>query len=232
MPFVPLMCRLACRAMGFDQTIDDREALRQHYAEPFPAVRAKQIDHVDPAARYFIERAPFAVFATSGPSGSDASPRGGPPGFIRVLDEHRLAMGDLSGNRRLDSFENLLDDPEVGLLLMVPGVNETLRVNGRACLTTDPAVLDACEIDGVRPAVAVGIDVDEVFLHCAKAFRRSGLWDPASWCAPEERPRAGRIFKEHLHLDGVDPELIEADLEQSYQVTMWQVGGDDQPTAE
>ncbi len=214
--------------MPFEQTIDDRAQLRQHYAEPFPAVKAKQIDHIDAATRQVLARTPFAVLATSSARGVDASPRGGPPGFIRVVDDHRLAIGDLSGNRRLDSFENLLDDPHLGLLCMIPGMNETLRVNGRGSLTMDPAILDLCTIDGTRPGVALGIDVDEVFLHCAKAFRRSGLWEPERWPDAEGRPTAGEIFASHLELD-IDPALIDADLEQGYQVTMWEPGGTDEP---
>ena len=217
--------------MSFEHTIDDRDALRRFYNEPWPAVMDKQIDHVDPAARSFIERSPFAVLATTGPTGTDASPRGGSPGFIRVLDEHRVAMGDLSGNRRLDSYQNILDQPDVGLLLLIPGLGESLRINGRACLTTDPAVLDACVLDGARPSVAVGIDVDQVFLHCAKALRRSGLWDPASWPDPQDRPRAAQIFKEHLLIEA-DADVIEADLEVDYQHSLWLAGGaDGEPVA-
>ena len=217
--------------MPFEHTIDDRAQLREHYSEPFPAVKDKQIDHVDASARELLARTPFVVLATPGAHGVDASPRGGPPGFVRVVDERRLAIGDLSGNRRLDSFENLLDDPHVGLLCMVPGMNETLRINGRACLTTDPAVLDLCTIDGARPGVALGIDVDEVFLHCAKAFRRSGLWDPERWPDPAGRPTAGEVYKAHLDLD-IDAALIDADLEAGYEVTMWEPGGKDEPVAE
>jgi predicted pyridoxine 5'-phosphate oxidase superfamily flavin-nucleotide-binding protein len=135
-----------------------------------------------------------------------------------------LAIGDLAGNNRLDTHTNLLADPAVGLLFLVPGVDETLRVNGRATLTTDPAVLDAVTIDGRRPQLAVGIDVVECFIHCAKAFRRSRLWDPASWLAEERRPSAACVLRDHLQLD-VDPKVIEHDLEQAYRSTLWEPGG-------
>jgi uncharacterized protein len=215
--------------MPFAHRIDDRAALRRYYADPHPAIANKAIDHIDPRSRDFIARAPFVVLATTGDRGTDASPRGGPPGFVRVLDERRVALGDLAGNRRLDSFENVLSNPAVGLLLLVPGVGETVRINGQACLTTDPAVLDACTIDGTRPGVALGIDVDEVFLHCAKAFRRSRLWDPTSWPADGERPRAGEIVRSQFDLD-VPAETIEADLEAGYRATMWEPGGTDTVT--
>lgn len=215
--------------MAFDQRIDDVAALRRLYADPHPSVKAKAIDHIDDGARAFLARSRFAVLATSGPHGGDASPRGGPPGFAAVLDEHRLAIGDLAGNRRLDSFENVLANPRVGLIFLIPGMSETLRVNGRASLTVDPAVLAACAYDGTQPKVALGVEVDEVYLHCAKAFRRSGLWEPGSWPAEDDRPRAADIWKGHLHLD-VPAAALEADLEAGYAVTMWQPGGDDVPT--
>jgi PPOX class probable FMN-dependent enzyme len=216
--------------MPFENRIEDVAGLRQLYAQAHPAVKAKAIDHVDAGARAFLARATFAVLATSGPHGGDASPRGGPPGFAAVLDDHRIALGDLAGNRRLDSFENLLANPRVGLLFVIPGMSETLRVNGRASLTTDAVVLDACAYDGTQPKVALGIDVDEVYLHCAKAFRRSGLWDPESWPDAADRPSPGEIWKGHLEMEA-PAEAIEADLEVGYAVTMWQPGGDDVPAA-
>lgn len=215
--------------MAFHHTIDDRAALRRLYAEPHRAIADKAIDHIDGQSRAFLARAPFVALATTGPHGTDVSPRGGPPGFVAVLDDRRLALGDLAGNRRLDSFENVLANPAIGMLFLIPGMSETLRVNGRASLTTDPAVLDACAFDGTQPKVAVGVDVDEVFLHCAKAFRRSGLWDPATWPAADERPRAADIWRAHFDLD-VPAEAIEADLEQGYAASMWEAGGEDSPT--
>jgi uncharacterized protein len=190
--------------MPFDHSIDDVAGLRTLYADPSELVVKKTIDHIDEKSREFIGLAPFAVLATTGPRGTDASPRGGPPGFAAVLDERRLALGDLAGNRRLDSFENLLANPAVGLLFMVPGMGETLRVNGRATLTTDPDVLAACAFPGTRPTLALGIDVDEVFLHCPKAFRRSGLWDPDSWPTADQRPTAGAILRAGAGLRGLD----------------------------
>lgn len=214
--------------MPFDHSIDDRAALRDLYAEAHPQINAKVIDHVDAGARAFLASAPFVALATSGPNGTDVSPRGGPPGFVAVLDDHRLAIGDLAGNRRLDSFENILAHPAVGLLCLIPGMAETLRVNGRATLTTDPEVLAACAFEGTKPHVAIGIDVDEVYLHCAKAFRRSGLWDPASWPSAGERPRAAEIWKTHLKMD-VSADALEAGLEEGYAASMWQAGGEDAP---
>lgn len=210
--------------MPFAHSISDVAGLRELYREPNAFVLRKQIDHIDAAAQAFIAASPFVVLATGGVDGVDASPRGGPPGFVAVLDEHRIAIGDLSGNNRQDSHLNLLARPQVGLLFLVPGVDETLRVNGAATLTTDPDVLEAAAIDGRVPRMAVGIDVAECFIHCAKAFRRSQLWDPASWPSPDERPSAAAALRDHLELE-VEPEVIAADLEAGYAVSMWEPGG-------
>jgi hypothetical protein len=211
----------------FDHAITDEAGLRRLYHQAHPNVRAKSIDHLDEGAQRFIALAPFVVMSSAGEGRVDSSPRGGPPGFVTVLDETRLAIGDLAGNNRLDSLGNIVERPGVGLMFAIPGRGETLRVNGQATITTDPAVLDACRIDGKLPKVAVGVDVEECFLHCAKAFRRSGLWDPSSWPDLATVPTAGDLYKAHLHLDGIDAELIDADLEVAYEMTMWEVGGCD-----
>jgi PPOX class probable FMN-dependent enzyme len=214
------------REVPFDHAITDVRALRANYHEPSPGVLRKAIDHLDRGARSFLARSPFVVVATFGPGGADASPRGGPPGFVKVLDDHRLALGDLSGNNRLDTFANVVEHPRIALLFLVPGLGETLRVNGRATLTADPAVLAATAIDGRVPRLALGVDVDECFVHCAKAFRRAGLWDPSTWPAPDDVPSAAAILKEHVGIDA-PAEEIAADLEEAYTVTLWWTGGRD-----
>lgn len=213
--------------MPFDHAITDQAGLRRLYRDAHPNVRAKAIDHIDAGARRFIALSPFVVLSTAGGERVDSSPRGGPPGFVAVLDDRRVALGDLAGNNRLDSIGNIVERPRVGLMFVIPGHGETLRVNGRATVTTDPAVLDACRLDGKLPKVAVGVDVEECFVHCAKAFRRSGLWDPATWPAAGAAPTAGALFKAHLGLDDIPAELIDADLEAGYRATMWEVGGCD-----
>jgi PPOX class probable FMN-dependent enzyme len=210
--------------MPFDDVITDLDGLRTIYGQPHQVVLDKGIDHVDAAAADFIARSPFVALGTFGPGGGDVSPRGGPPGFVRVLDEKRIAMGDLVGNRRLDSYSNVVQDGRVGLLFLVPGLGETLRVNGTACLTTNPEVLEAVSFPGVKATAALGIDVSEVFLHCAKAFRRSQLWDPESWPAKEDRPSPGAIFKAHMGIEEVTAEQIEEGLEADYEVGLWHPG--------
>jgi PPOX class probable FMN-dependent enzyme len=209
----------------FEHTITSVEELREHYFVN-PTIDRKVIDHVDGGARSFIAASPFVVVATTSASGTDASPRGGPPGFVAVLDDHRIALGDLAGNRRLDTFENVLANPHVGMIFLIPGLGETMRINGRASLTTDPEVLAACAFEGFEPEVAFGVDVDEVYIHCAKALRRSRLWDQTTWPEPDDRPRPAQIIRDHVKYD-VPAERIEADLEKNYVETLWEAGGID-----
>jgi PPOX class probable FMN-dependent enzyme len=212
--------------MSDDRPISSRDALREHYRAPSELVRRKTIDHVDQGARNWLAASPFFVLATTSDSGTDASPRGGPSGFVAVLDEHTVAFGDLAGNNRLDSFSNLVEHPDVGMLFLVPGSEETLRLNGRAHVTTEPEVRERCAVDGRVPRVAVVVHVTECFVHCGKAVRRAGLWDTPSWRAGDERPSAAALLNDHLEL-GLDPAVIEADLERDYRETLWGLGGED-----
>lgn len=202
----------------------DEDAIRARYHPAHPAILAKARPRVDAKAADFVAASPFVVLATTSASGTDASPRGGPPGFVKVLDPERVAFGDLAGNNRLDSYVNIVDRPEVGMLFLVPGVGETLRINGRASVTSAPDVCELVAIDGVQPKVAVVVDVDECYIHCAKALRRSGLWDPDTWSAPAARPSAAEVIVDQYQLD-VEPALVEADLEAGYQETIWTGGG-------
>jgi PPOX class probable FMN-dependent enzyme len=204
--------------------VSDEAGLRQRYRQPHPAVVAKNRPQVDPAAAAFIATSPLMVLATTSATGTDASPRGGPPGFVKLLDPHRVAFADLSGNNRLDSYGNIVEHPLVGMLFLVPGVGETLRINGRAAITTDPDVLVATAIDGVEPKVAVVVDVEECYIHCAKALRRSGVWDPATWLDREQRTSAAEVIVDQFQLD-ITPDALEADLEQDYREMLWVEGG-------
>lgn len=204
--------------------IDDEPALRALYRTPSETAVRKTIDHVDDGAASFLDATTLVVVATSGPDGNDASPRGGPPGFLRRLDPHHVAFADLSGNNRLDTFTNLTAHPAIGLLCIVPGVEETMRINGRARVTTDPDVLAATAIDDRRPKVAVVVEVDDCYIHCGKALRRAGLWDPERWPGEATRPSPVGIITRHLELD-VDPEEIADRLEDDYRATIWEHGG-------
>ena len=175
------------------QTLDQLRAL---YAEPGERARRKQIDRIDFHAGRFIGLSPFCVVASGGGDGRllDASPRGGEPGFVKVADEHTLLLADSGGNNRLDTLENLLADPRLSLIFLVPGVEETLRVNGRARLRDEPAFTDRFAGERQRPKVVIEISVQEVYLHCAKAFMRSRLWAPETWPARAALPSMNEMI--------------------------------------
>jgi PPOX class probable FMN-dependent enzyme len=199
----------------FEHVISNIDALRELYREPSELVRRKKIARLDDGCRAVIESAPLVLVATSRPDGGcEVSPRGGPPGFVQVLDGQRLAIPDLSGNNLVDSISNIVLNPHVGLLFVLPGRDETLRVNGRAWLTTDDDVLDGFTAELRRPKAAIGVEVVDAFVHCAKSFRRGQVWDPASW-APDVAPSAAELLTCHIELD-TTPEQLAANLEKGY----------------
>ena len=167
-------------------TISSAAQLRQLFGEPLPRVVAKEMPALDEATREFIAAAPFLVMATTGADGScDAGPKGGPPGFVRVLSDTRLLIPEFPGNRRFDGVQNLVERPGIGLLFVVPGISETLRVNGFARLMRDEELLESCAVDGRLPWFVADVEVRQVFSHCGKAFVRSDLWQPERWPDPD-----------------------------------------------
>lgn len=204
--------------LGFDDAIETLEGLSAHYREPARGAIDKVTDQLDEGCRQFIAASTMVLVGTSDAEGNqDVSPRGGPAGFVRVLDEHRLAIPDLNGNNRLDSLRNVVATGQVALLFLVPGLGETLRMNGRACVTTDPAVLDLFTDQLRRPVTAIGVTVGEAYIHCAKSLRRAGLWDPETWSPAADRPSAAKILVGHSGIEGkVTPERLEAGLEKAY----------------
>ena len=183
--------------------IDTEADLRALYAAPGERALRKQLERLDVHCRNFIALSPFLVMAsTDGEGRLDASPRGGPPGFVKVLDERTLLIPDSKGNNRLDSLANLLRAPGVGLLFLIPGVDETLRINGRASISTDAAQLDACADARRRPPLVIVVDVHEAYLHCAKALMRSKLWDPAAKQERSVLPTMNQMIKEQIGQEG------------------------------
>jgi hypothetical protein len=173
------------------------EQLRDLYALAGGLALRKSIGFLDRHARAFIALSPFLTLATQAPDGrADVSPRGDPPGFVKVLDAGRLLIPDRSGNNRLDSLSNILANPAVGLLFLIPGFEDTLRVNGRARLTRDPALLAGMEMQGKAPKCGIEVSVDEVFFHCAKAFKRARLWDAEAQVPRTALPGLGRMILE------------------------------------
>lgn len=178
------------------RVVRDEAELRELVREPHRLVAEKHIGHIDPESRRFIEASPFFLLATSDAEGNcDVSPRGDPAGSVLVLDEHTLAFADRKGNRRLDNLRNILAHPQVGLLFVVPGIGDTLRVNGTAQVVTEAPYLERMAVEGVVPVLAVEVRVQELFSHCSKAFLRSRLWDPAAWPDRRSVPTAGQLAR-------------------------------------
>jgi uncharacterized protein len=195
------------------------EELRELYREPSALVQSKVVSSIDPVSKTFIELAPFLLLATVGVDGRlDVSPRGGPSGFVRVLPTGEIVIPDLNGNNLLDTLTNVVQTGQVGAIFVLPGKDETLRVNGSAILTTSVDVLDGCIAELRRPKSAIVITPHEVFIHCAKAFRRGSVWDPESWTSLANGPDGADMLFCQLQLgdpapfrqklaDGYDAEL-------------------------
>jgi uncharacterized protein len=177
-----------------DHLVTSIEQLERLYEAPVGASLIKEIDHVNAPYRALIEAAPFFALATSGPDGMDCSPRGDPPGFVRVHDEKTLLIPDRRGNNRIDSLRNLMHDPRVALLFLIPGCGETLRVNGRATISTDPALTQLFLVDGKAPRVVIVVAVERVYFQCPKAIVRSKMWDSATWTDRKTLPTSGKIL--------------------------------------
>jgi PPOX class probable FMN-dependent enzyme len=174
--------------------LNDAAALRALYGEPSDGAIAKEIDYVHPHYRAMIEASPFMVMATSGPDGLDVSPRGDPAGFVVVDNERTLLIPDRRGNNRADSLNNLIADPRIALLFMIPGVGETLRVNGRAEISIDPALLERFPAQGKLPRSVIVVHVERVYFQCPKALVRSDLWNPAKHMERKSLPSSGTIL--------------------------------------
>lgn len=187
----------------------------------------KVINQLDEHCVDFLAKSPFFVLSTANANGvCDGSPKGGAPGFVEVLDPHHLAWADYSGNNRLDSFENVVTNESVALLFLIPGLDETLRVNGRASLVTDPDLSRRFAVGGKPARVVAVVTVDEAYIHCAKALRRGGLWDTAAWLAEQDLPSGACIVRDHAAIDA-ELSTIEEVRNRDLQETLWQPGGRD-----
>lgn len=191
--------------------ISDLAALEALYSKPGAASLRKELEYLHPHYRKMVEASPFVVLATHGPDGLDASPRGDPAGFIQVQDEKTILLPDRRGNNRIDSLRNIVHDPRVALLFLIPGVGETLRINGEAVISTDPALLEGFALKGKLPATVLIITVQRVFFQCSRAMVRSRLWDPDLHVERGSLPSTGAILEavSDAEIDGVqyDAEL-------------------------
>ena len=200
--------------------VEDLEELREIYGPPGDRSVKKQLSRFDKHCRAFIARSPFLVIASSDPSGRcDASPKGDAPGFVQVLDDETLLIPDRLGNNRVDTIGNLLERPGVGLIFFVPGLSETLRVNGRARITTGPALLEPLAVNGKVPRSGILIAAEEIYFHCGKALIRSDLWNPEKQLSRSEFPSLGRILAEQI--GGISVEESERATAESYRTRLY-----------
>jgi uncharacterized protein len=197
--------------------INDEAALRGMYQEPMELALLKQLDRLDSHCRNFLAHSPFAVIgSTRMGRGTDVSPRGDAPGFARVLDDHTIAIPDRPGNNRLDTMSNILADAEVGLLFFIPGVDETLRINGTARLSQDPELLAAAAVNGRKPRLVILVTVREAFLHCGKALKRAKLWRDDYRVDHKSFPSLGRMIIEQTKSAKITVEQAEAAIADGY----------------
>jgi PPOX class probable FMN-dependent enzyme len=198
------------------ETIDDEAALRNFLGAPSAIVCAKATDRLNPLTRQFIERSPFLCLATADENGNcDVSPRGDPVGFVRILDDVTLLVPERPGNRIADSLRNIVRNPHVGLLFIVPGVAETFRVNGRAVLTTDASLLAPSAVENKTPKLGILVDIEQAYTQCSKAFLRAEFWDPDRFISRTELPSNGEIHRA-IQGDGFDAEKYDAERAARY----------------
>ncbi|WP_251551070.1 pyridoxamine 5'-phosphate oxidase family protein [Neobacillus muris] len=201
----------------FKDTVSSEEELRSIVGFSSELVKNKVIGFLDHHCSDFISRSPFMVISTSDHYGNcDVSPRGDMPGFVEVLNEKQLIIPDRPGNKRMDTMRNILSNPQVGLLFFIPGMGETLRVNGKAVIVKEKEVLDKMAINGKKPLLGIAVEVEECFMHCAKAFKRSGLWEPHTWPDKGTLPSPSKVLFDHAKLPGSSVDAIEKALEESY----------------
>ncbi len=206
----------------FKNSVETEEELRAIAGFPSELVKNKSIPYIDHHCRDFISKSPFVVLSTTDKFGfCDVSPRGDQPGFVLVLNEKQLIIPERPGNKRIDSLQNILSNPKIGLLFLIPGLGETLRVNGNATIVKDEELLGKMTVKGKRPLLGIGVEVEECFIHCAKAFKRSGLWDPNTWPDKATLPSAAKILFEHAKLPNSSVASIQERLDESYTKTLY-----------
>ena len=205
----------------FEEIVTTRERLREIIGEPSDRIANKVIDHIDDICRRFIAASPYILIATKGGDGLlDVSPKGDPAGFVRVLDEKPLVIPDRLGNKRVDSFENLLVNPEVGMIFPIPGCNDTLRVSGKGRIARDEALQEALSVNGKAPNLFLAVTVQEAFMHCAKSMARSGIWRPDAWPDRSDVPSLAEAMVAHGRLAETRAEM-QSMIDEDYEERMY-----------
>jgi len=195
---------------AFDDVIETRQQLRAVLPEPNDLVTRKVLSRLDRHCSAFINRAPFMLLASSDADGNvDVSPKGDPEGFVKIIDGQTLAIPDRLGNNRADSLENILQNPQVGVIFLIPGKRETLRISGTACIVRDQALRDSMAVRDRSPALAIIVTVEEAFFHCSKCMVRSGLWQPDRWPSLDGLPRLAETMVDAGKLEITEREMHE-----------------------
>ena len=206
----------------FIERITSEAALRAVVGEPRELVIKKQLSALDRHCRAFIALSPFLLIGTANPNGQcDVSPRGDAPGFVLALDDHTLAIPDRPGNRRIDSLCNIIAHGGIGLLFMIPGVEETLRINGRAGIVQDADLMARLEANEKTPTLAIIVDIEEAFLQCPKALKRSRLWDATTWPERSALPTLAQMLHDQVPMPDVTVEELDAAFEQGYRERLY-----------
>jgi len=202
-----------------DHRIDSIDQLQALYGQPADMALAKETHTINPLYRRLIESAPFFAIATNSADGLDISPRGDSAGFVRILDERTIAFPDRRGNNRLDTLRNIVETPSVALLFLIPGLELTLRYNGRAHVSTWPKLLESMQVEGKAPVTAIVVELDRLFFQCARALKRSKLWDLSSQLDPKTLPSAGQLTKSAM--PAFDDRAYDAELEERQNRTLY-----------
>jgi PPOX class probable FMN-dependent enzyme len=207
---------------AFNNTVTGEQELRDLLGVPAQRSVLKERPALDGHFRAFIASSPFLLMATAGADGTcDVSPKGDAPGFVLVLDDIRLVIPERPGNKRFDGMKNLLTNQHIGLIFLVPGREETLRVNGRAWITRDPELLGRCVAQGKTPQLAIGVEVEQCFLHCVKAFRRSKLWAHAEWPAPDALASMAQVLFDQIQPEGLTVQDYACEMEERNQKQLY-----------
>lgn len=208
--------------MNYKETISSEEELHSLLGTPGKTAANKTIYHLDHHCKDFISKSPIVFISTADAAGKcDTSPRGDAPGFIHFIDNHHFVIPERPGNRRMESLKNILANPYIGLIFVIPGLEETLRINGKASIIRDPEILGNMAAQGKLPLLGIAVKVEECYIHCAKAFKRSKLWQPDTWLQKTDLPYPPQILADHVNLPDVNSETVNAALEESYSKRLY-----------
>ncbi|MDQ0220678.1 pyridoxamine 5'-phosphate oxidase family protein [Peribacillus cavernae] len=203
--------------MQFENEVNSVDELRSLLGLPGALAENKVIDYLDEDCVDFLSKSPFLILSSANSAGRcDSSPRGDAPGFIHIIDQNHLVIPERPGNRRLDSIRNIMENRQIGLLFLIPGLDETLRINGAATIIRDEKILAKMQANGKTPLIGIAVQVEECFIHCGKAFKRSALWNEDAWLENASLPSAAKMLAAHAKLPHMNEQVVATSLEDTY----------------